>query len=430
MIHTIKMPRLALEECLAALRQEPLQTVVTGLGGRARSRDYCTYLWHRTAPRRRSRSSPPPAPVRIEFGAPTTVAQSRARMQEFIARCREAPDGDAVLLLFGRGRRAGHVEGAVYHGAEFHRLDRCQVLPTDPLLGLPAPIEPEEMERYSRVIGGLGTDVWGELAWPRLRDARWCLIGAGRGGTALAHLLARQGALYLTIVDPDQIESHNLDGLPAPPDVIGSSKAQILSYLLQRFRPEMTVYPVPYSLVSPQGMEALWEADLIVTAVDNVAARLVASAVAAAYLKPHLDVGQSVVAAEGERRELGVDARLIVPGQGCLRCVGGTGGLSLAEALYLLIRPPRQEEDFRQERAGSLASLGSIAVGMGMRVMEDLLVGVRAESAWLRLTQRGPHMELRELAAGGSRSCPVCARTAGLGDDAPLIGRRAWGRES
>jgi molybdopterin/thiamine biosynthesis adenylyltransferase len=428
MVHTIKMPRQALEECLATLRQEPLQTVVTGLGGRARSRDYCTYLWHRTARRPRSRAATPVAPVRIEFGAPTSAAQSRARMQEFIARCSEEPTGDAVLLLFGRGRRAGHVEGAVYDDGEFHRLDRCQVLPTDPLLGLPAPIEPEEMERYSRVIGGLGTDVWGELAWPRLRDARWCLVGAGRGGTALAHLLARQGALYLTVVDPDQIEPHNLDGLPAPPDVVGSSKAQILAYLLQRFRPEMTAFAVPHSLVSPRGMEALWEADLIVTAVDNVEARLVASAVAAAYLKPHLDLGQSVVAAEGERRELGVEVRLIVPGQGCLRCVGGTGGLSLAEALYRLIHPLQVEEDFRRERAGSLASLSSIAVGMGMRVMEDLLVGVRGESAWLRLTQRGARMELRELPAGGSRSCPVCARAAGLGDDAPFIGRRAWGK--
>jgi hypothetical protein len=303
------------------------------------------------------------------------------------------------------------------------------VLPSDPLLGLPSPIRPEEMRRYSRVIGGLGTDVWGEVAWPRLRDARWCLVGAGRGGTAMGMLLAQQGALYLTIIDPDQIAEHNLDGLPAPPTVVGSSKAQMLAFLLQRFRPELTAYPIPQNLVTLPSMEGLWEADIIASLVDSEQARLIASATAAAYLKPHLDIGQSVVVARGRERELGVDVRLIVPGQGCLQCIGGAGELSLAMSMNYLIRAPRVESDFREQRAGSLASLASIAVGMGMRLVEDMLVGLRTESTWLRLVQRGAQMELRELRARPSRSCPVCSGTTGLGDAAPLVGRRDWGQE-
>jgi molybdopterin/thiamine biosynthesis adenylyltransferase len=430
-ILTVKMPRAALQECLAALRPQSLQTVVVGLGGRAQSRDYCSYLWQRAAPRRLTGSAA--ERVRIYFGTPNSTAQSRARLAEFLERCREldghssAQRAEAVLLLLGRGRRAGHVEGAVYRNRELYPLDRCQVLPADPLLGLPSPIQPVELERYSRVIGGLGTDVWGEPAWPRLRDARWCLIGAGRGGTALAMLLARQGALYLTITDPDRIEAHNLDGLPAPPSVIGSSKAEILAYLLERFRPEMTAYPIPHNLATLPGMAAAWEADIVVSLVDSHAARLVASGVASAYLKPHLDIGQSVVVADGRRRELGVDVRLIVPGQGCLRCIGGAGGLSLATSMDQLIHPPRAVENFREERAGSLASLASIAVGLGMRLVEDMLVGVRTESAWLRLVQRGATMDLREIPTRPGRSCPICSRLMGLGDDAPLVGRRAWG---
>jgi molybdopterin/thiamine biosynthesis adenylyltransferase len=428
---TVKMPRAALQECLTTLRPQSLQTMVLGLGGRSQSRDYCSYLWQRAAPRRLAGSAA--ERVRIYFGTPNSTAQSRARLVEFLERCQNegrAPAGraEAVLLLMGRGRRAGHMEGAVLRDGELHRLDRCQVLPADPLLGLPSPIHPEELERYSRVIGGLGTDVWGEPAWPRLRDARWCLIGAGRGGTALAMLLARQGALFLTITDPDTIEAHNLDGLPAPPSVVGSSKAQILAYLLQRFRPEMTAYAIPHNLATLPGMEAAWEADIIVSLVDSQPARLVASAVASAYLKPYLDIGQSVVVADGRRRELGVDVRLIVPGQGCLRCIGGTDRLLLATAMNQLIRRPRVAVNFRQERAGSLASLASIAVGLGMRLVEDMLAGVRTESAWLRLVQRGPAMELRELPTRPGRACPICSRMTGLGDDAPLIGRRAWGQ--
>ena len=58
--------------------------------------------------------------------------------------------------------------------------------------------------------------------------------------------------------------------------------------------------------------------------------------------------------------------------------------------------------------------------------MEDMLVGVRTESAWLRLVQQGARMELQEVRAGPSRTCPICTDTTGLGDAAPLVGRRVW----
>ena len=61
-----------------------------------------------------------------------------------------------------------------------------------------------------------------------------------------------------------------------------------------------------------------------------------------------------------------------------------------------------------------------------MRLVEDMLVGLRTESAWLRLVQRGQQMELRELRARPSRSCPICSGTTGLGDAAPLVGRHDW----
>src|ERR1051326_6040299 len=237
MLFTVKVTQAALREGLAVLREELLRNLVLGLAGRCQSREYCSYLWHRLGPRRLPRTALAGIPVYL--GSPRSEAQSRACLEEFMERCRERPEAEAALLLLGRGRRAGRVEGAVFRRPEFYPLDRCQVLPADPLLSLPLPIQPEEVRRYSRVIGGLGTDVWGELAWPRLRDARWCLVGAGRGGTALAMLLAQQGALYLTIIDPDQIQEHNLDGMPAPSTAVGSSKAQMLAFLLQRFRPEL-----------------------------------------------------------------------------------------------------------------------------------------------------------------------------------------------
>jgi hypothetical protein len=137
------------------------------------------------------------------------------------------------------------------------------------------------------------------------------------------------------------------------PEFFPLDRCQVLpgDPLLQRFRPELTAYPVPHNLVTLPSMEALWEADIIASLVDSDPARLTAAATAAAYLKPHLDIGQSVVVARGRERELGVDVRLIIPGQGCLRCIGGAGELSLAMSMNYL--PWLPERDLIAARGSS-----------------------------------------------------------------------------
>src|ERR1700730_2768268 len=124
MLYTIKMPQAALRECLSSLREELLRTLVIGLGGRSQSRDYCSYLWHRTGPRRLPKAGL--AGIPIYFGGPNSSAQSRACLDEFTHLCRDRPEDEAVLLLLGRGRRAGKMEGAVFRRPELYPLDRCQ----------------------------------------------------------------------------------------------------------------------------------------------------------------------------------------------------------------------------------------------------------------------------------------------------------------
>src|SRR3989442_5065272 len=97
MLFTLKMPQPALQECLAALREEILRPLVIGRGGRSQSCDYCSYLWHRSGPRKLPRTALPEIP--IYFRAPHSAAQSRARLDEIIQPCPEPPEDEAGPLL-------------------------------------------------------------------------------------------------------------------------------------------------------------------------------------------------------------------------------------------------------------------------------------------------------------------------------------------
>ena len=399
MLYTVKVPQAAVQACLAVLDEELLRTLAIGLAGKAQSRITAPISGIGPGHAGSRRARPPASPSISERPTPRPLAgaawkiscSSAASAPRMKRSCSSSAVADTPAA-WKAPSSAGPISTR-WTGARSSSPIRSWLFPSHPW--------PDERRRYSRVIGGLGTDVWGEVAWPRLRDARWCLVGAGRGGTALAMLLAQQGALYLTIIDPDQVAEHNLDGLPAPRRWSAPPRLQLLAFLLQRFRPEMTAYPVPHSLVTLPSMEAMWEADLLVSLVNSDQARLVASATAAAYLKPHLDIGQSVVAASGRERELGVDVRLIIPGQGCLQCIGGAGELSLLTR-HELPDPhaPRGEAISASSAPAAWPVSPRSPSGWACGWWRSMLVGVRTESAWLRLVQQGERMELRRFAPG------------------------------
>lgn len=72
--------------------------------------------------------------------------------------------------------------------------------------------------------------------------------------------------------------------------------------------------------------------------------------------------------------------------------------------------------DWRRQRAGSVRSLNQTAVGLGLRLLEDLVAGRGEGSTWLRLefdADGVPRLERPHRPADAR--CPVCA-VAGLGD--------------
>jgi hypothetical protein len=334
------------------------------------------------------------------------------------------PGAVTVVVALGVGMAAGRLAGACRVGSSLRPLDSVRVAgaglatvrfleqAADPTSEVPALPWPEE-EMLSRTIGALG-----EEAWRRLRGLHVALVGCGRTGSLMAIGLRRLGVRRLTLLDPDRLEPHNLGEMEAvgPADV-GRLKAEALADALVSVLPASTreLTAVPGSVLSLSGLVALKPADMLVCCADRGSARLATALLAALYLKPLLDIGTGVL--NGPRpagRRIGADVRLVLP-ERCLLCLGGIADLDAARRELLDGPAERAGEDWRRERRGSLWSLNATAVGLALRLLEDFMSGLRADSTWLHLETDATGLPTMESRSPSGAGCPVCAR-AGTAD--------------
>lgn len=94
----------------------------------------------------------------------------------------------------------------------------------------------------------------------------------------------------------------------------------------------------PHSVTHADVVRRARSADLIVSCVDHDTPRLAAALLCHRFLKIHLDVGTGVTMDERGERLLAGDVRLLLPGQGCICCVGGLNAEE--EARIELHSPP------------------------------------------------------------------------------------------
>lgn len=269
----------------------------------------------------------------------------------------------------------------------------------------------EETARWSRTAGALGAETFEQL-----RRSRVQVIGAGRNGSLCASLLAALGVAHLRLIDGDMLEAHNQVGAVGL-DVadIGRGKVEAVAKSISRSRPELPLVCCHQSLLAPELMNDLRRrpVDLIVTCVDDDAARLAAWLLAHSLLVPHLDIASAVLPGLTSRQLLG-DARLFAPGvaQGCPVCVGGVANLE--DTLYALNAPPgalRRGEPTRwnDQRAGSLVTLNATVVGAALQLWLDYLAGHCPTSAWQRIQWvPGAGLQCQQAAVASATDCRMC----------------------
>jgi hypothetical protein len=175
----------------------------------------------------------------------------------------------------------------------------------------------DETARYDRqsFLGGPAQQLIG--------NARVAVVGLGGGGSHVAQQLAHLGFRRTVVVDPDRVDSSNLNRL------VGASSSDVLNH-------------VPKTEVARRAFDRLgiadgssffqgrWQeqpemirgCDVVIGCVDSFSERRELEAIARRYLVPYVDIGMDVHVSTDEPPRIGGQVFASIPGQPCMFCVG------------------------------------------------------------------------------------------------------------
>lgn len=132
----------------------------------------------------------------------------------------------------------------------------------------------------------------GEAGQTKWQEARVTVIGAGGLGCPLITALAAAGVGAITVIEGDVVTLSNLNRQYFyTPDTVGMPKALGAAAWLQNFAPECRVTAYAERLDESNAERLLTDTDLVLLAVDNISARLVANRICREKGIPLIDGG-------------------------------------------------------------------------------------------------------------------------------------------
>ncbi|MEO8495993.1 MAG: ThiF family adenylyltransferase, partial [Planctomycetota bacterium] len=340
--------------------------------------------------------------ARADFSLPTFD------IRRFIAQLAPRPSQTLLVLLVDESNHA-HWDARVFRRGTLHAVGQVVVVGPEMLILDRDKQATEADDRWSRTRGALGVRVANKI-----RKSEITLIGAGRNGSAAAFQFASLGVSRLRIIDGDTLGVENMDAMVGFTSAdVGRSKSHVLAERLQQLRPDMAITAIDRSVLEPAAEDALKQrSGLLVTCVDHDTPRLAAAIAARRTLTPHLDIGTSVQTAQDGSTSISGDARLLLPGDGCVACVGGVENLEAslydlqipADHLHHKLRAP-----WHRRRAGSLITINAMTVGAAVQMWLDLLAGELRGSHWHRLAWRaGSGLACDAGQVSAVDSCRIC----------------------
>ena len=340
------------------------------------------------------------------------------------------PTSVVVELFQGFGAFRGHAWGFVRESGGVIRPLTELVLPGPEMRRIPllaaslhgrTPVLDDP--RCSRSIGGFAAQDGAEIL-ARMRERPLAVFGASRTGGLVAEWAMRLG-IPLLLCDAKPLKRSHLGEISVllGDEDVGRAKVEAFARRAGEWSlGAALIEAIVARADSPAGADAAKRAGVLMDCCDTDSGRLAVAMLATVFLKPQLSIATGIRFDAAGQRTLGADVRLVQPGDRCLLCLGGLTDYPGA-LRELAAGPPREsdphDEVWRQTRAGSLRSLNSTAVGVGLRLLEDLYAGRIRTSRWVRIEwdEQG-RVTTREPEPGPRPSdCPLCRKT-GEGDAA------------
>lgn len=177
--------------------------------------------------------------------------------------------------------------------------------------------------------------LFGQEAMELIGLKELCIVGCGRNGSSFAFLAAYSGFSKFKLIDPDEVEPHNLNAtVPFIMRDIGRPKVWVLSGKILEVDPLIKCETYPYKIENVRHF--LNSSDIIVDATDSIPAKIFLNARVSENQKKGknqmlLSLGSGAFVKEGRILQLGSQATLFEKGGACLMC----GPLDQAEKTNL-----------------------------------------------------------------------------------------------
>lgn len=169
-------------------------------------------------------------------------------------------------------------------------------------------------------------DTWGESCQQDIARLRVGIVGVGSVGCIVAETLARIGIEKLTLIDPDKIETHNLDRLLyAGRRDVGEYKVALAARHLRNSATaedfEVAAHRKP--LQYERSYAAALDCDLLFSAVDRPLPKDLLNRIAYTHCIPVISGGVFIdTKSNGTLGQATWSVTTVAPGRRCLRCDG------------------------------------------------------------------------------------------------------------
>lgn len=230
--------------------------------------------------------------------------------------------GERALAKYFDRRVAGapHFAAVVTGQAAYaRRLGQSELVPVVGVgrtLAMPPLSESELLPRYDRQIRALGAQ--GQQAIQRLTIA---IVGLGGTGSVVAQQLTHLGALNFVLIDPDRVETTNLNRLVgARPEDVGSLKVDVATRHITSINPEARCTAIAGDILDRPVAAVLASVDFVFGCTDSMGSRAVLNQFAHQYLVPCIDMGVAIGTHDGRVQYVTGRTQMLSPGLPCLVC--------------------------------------------------------------------------------------------------------------
>ena len=257
-------------------------------------------------------------------------------------------------------------------------------------------------------------DTWGVHGQETLSRLHIGIVGLGSVGSSVAESIARLGVERVTMVDPDQVEEHNLDRLlNATYGDIGERKVDVAAKAMRQHgtaeHAQIATYPT--SVHETDAYRAILECDIVFSCVDRAVARDVLNFVATAHLIPVIDGGIAVQLTSARDGIFSAHWRtqLVTPYHRCMRCSEQYSTGMVMTELDGSLDDPSYINALPEDGVSAGANVFPFSQSLASMEVNLMLRYVLAPSWWKVVHAQSHQLITGETEANVAHCEPICA---------------------